>query len=83
MTYTVMDKMTFGKFKGHLISDVLKEKGGKGYLRWAVENVSFFVIDDSLSKIIGSPKRLQVNPEPSPPVVDEKVVDDIVKFIFS
>lgn len=85
MTYTVMDKMTFGKYKGRLISEVLKIPGGKGYLRWAVEHVSFFVIDEILRRSIGYSKKLAVDPEPRMPpiVVDEKEVDEIVKYIFS
>lgn len=78
-----MDKMTFGKYKGWIVSDVLKEAGGKAYLRWAVEHVSFFVIDDHLRRIIGSPNRVTVDPESLPPLRDENLTDEMKKFIFT
>jgi len=86
MIYTVMDKMTFGKYKGSTIAKVLTIAGGKGYLRWAIEHVSFFMVDEHLRNLIGyrtkGNKPLTIASIP-PPGVDEKVVDDIVKFIFS
>lgn len=85
MTYTVMDKMTFGRHKGKLIADLIKEDGGKGYLRWAIDNVGFFEVDDRIKYAIGY-KRREPKPEPpadipSPPVKRE--LSEEMKFIFS
>ena len=45
------DKMTFGKYKGQLVRDVLSDN--PGYLRWANENIEWFQLDEEVARLVG------------------------------
>ena len=40
--YNFNDELRFGKYKGKLVSEVLKED--PSYIRWALDNVSHFAV---------------------------------------
>lgn len=56
MMYDLDDELSFGKYKGKTVEEVLEED--PHYLKWAMENVASFVVDNALhDEIISACRR--------------------------
>ena len=55
MEYDLDDELSFGKYKGKTVEEVLEDD--PTYLRWCLENVPSFVVDDVLHDAIMSACR--------------------------
>lgn len=54
--YDLDDELSFGKYKGKTVEEVLEED--PHYLKWAMENVASFVVDNALhDEIISACRR--------------------------
>lgn len=46
------EKITFGKYKGDLIDDVIIKD--PNYIRWAKDNIDFFILSESQELLLGN-----------------------------
>jgi hypothetical protein len=46
--FSLSDKLTFGKYKGYTIEDVLEDD--PNYLEWAIDEIEWFELDEIATK---------------------------------
>jgi hypothetical protein len=43
--WSLNDELTFGRYQGSTLRQVLEEEGGRGWVKWALESVRGFELD--------------------------------------
>ena len=46
MTFSLTDPLTFGKYKGYPVGKVIGRGYGADYIRWCLEEISWFNLDE-------------------------------------